>query len=242
MAKLIAEEATDLQKQMEESARQRKGKWIAGPSGVENLVMMGSLLALESHRVNLGLESDEIDLVEGWVEHVRELAGRHEVLDFDPESWACNKYHSDLNLLDFTKLRDHYRVPEGVRLIFPNKIDRPCSLPEEHITIMRDSFSCRMSLPFHPFFRAILRSYNIIMDILRSSSLSKFGLAGLAAKKIHLIEKTKSLDNDKKWILAELCLKCGEKDQDAPPASFDPRQTVLVPSALPQGLQIIVQK
>ncbi|KAL2557818.1 hypothetical protein Fot_02557 [Forsythia ovata] len=220
MAKLTAEEAIDLQKQREESTRQQKGKWIAGPSGVENLVMMGSLLARESHRVNLGLEPDEIDLVEGWVEHVRELAGRHEVLDFDPESWACIKYHSDLNLLDFTKLRDHYRVPEGVRLIFPNKIDRPCSLPEEHITIMSDSFSCGM----------------------RSSSLSKFGLAGLAAKKIHLMEKKKSSDNDKKWILAELCLKCGEKDQDAPPASFDPRQTVLVPSALPHGLQIIVQK
>ncbi|KAL2544522.1 Uncharacterized protein Fot_13755 [Forsythia ovata] len=82
----------------------------------------------------------------------------------------------------------------------------------------------------------------IAVDILGSSSLPKIGLAGLAAKKIPLVAKKKSSDNDQKRILAGLSLKDGEKDKDAPPASFDPRQTVLVPSASSQGLQIMVQK
>ncbi|KAL2493675.1 hypothetical protein Fot_37432 [Forsythia ovata] len=54
--------------------------------------------------------------------------------------------------------------------------------------------------------------------------------------------KTKSSDNDQKRILVGLSLKGREKDHDASPASSDPRQTVLVPSASPQGLQILVQK
>ncbi|KAL2474073.1 hypothetical protein Fot_49809 [Forsythia ovata] len=52
----------------------------------------------------------------------------------------------------------------------------------------------------------------------------------------------KSSDNDQKRILAGLSLKGGEKDKDVLPASSDPRQTVFVPSASSQGLQIMVQK
>ncbi|KAL2544575.1 hypothetical protein Fot_13808 [Forsythia ovata] len=74
------------------------------------------------------------------------------------------------------------------------------------------------------------------------SETDSIGLAGLAAKKIPPVAKKKSSDNDQKMILAGLSLKGGEKDKDAPPASSDPRQTVLVPSASSQGLQIMVQK
>ncbi|KAL2551845.1 uncharacterized protein Fot_05464 [Forsythia ovata] len=102
-----------------------------------------------------------MDLVEGWVEHVRELSRGHEDPDSDPKYWACNQYHSDVNLSDFTKLRYHYKVPEGIRLIFPNKADRPCSPPKGHIAIMNDALAYGMRLPLHLFFRAILRSYNV---------------------------------------------------------------------------------
>ncbi|KAL2489047.1 hypothetical protein Fot_42339 [Forsythia ovata] len=53
-----------------------------------------------------------MDLVEDWVEHVTELSRGHDDPDSDPENWACNQYHYDLSLADFTKLRDLYRVLE----------------------------------------------------------------------------------------------------------------------------------
>ncbi|KAL2557416.1 hypothetical protein Fot_02155 [Forsythia ovata] len=95
-----------------------------------------------THRVNLGFTLEEMDMVKGWVEHVKEISRGHEDHDFNLEYWACNQYPSEPNILDFTKLRDHYRVPEEVRLIFRNKKDRPCILPEEHVAIMSDAFSC----------------------------------------------------------------------------------------------------
>ncbi|KAL2509721.1 hypothetical protein Fot_33368 [Forsythia ovata] len=113
MAKLTVEEAADLQRQREESARQRKCKWMAGSSGVIESGDDGESISPRTHRVNLGLDPNEMDLVEGWIEHVRELLGEHEDPDSDPGSWACNQYHSDLSPADFTKLRDLYRVPEG---------------------------------------------------------------------------------------------------------------------------------
>ncbi|KAL2502283.1 hypothetical protein Fot_36131 [Forsythia ovata] len=80
------------------------------------------------------------------------------------------------------------------------------------------------------------------MCILGSSSLPKIGLAGLATKKILPVVKKKSSDNDQKKILFGLSLKSGEKDQDVPTVPSNPRQTVLVPSISPLGLQIMVQK
>ncbi|KAL2538434.1 hypothetical protein Fot_19825 [Forsythia ovata] len=149
-------------RQSEESARQRKGKGIAGPFGVVESGDDGESISPRTHRVNLGLDPKEMDLVEGWVEHVRELSGGHEDPDSDLGRWACNQYHSKLSLADFTKLRDLYRVPEGVRLIFPNRTNRTCSPPEGHVTITSDSFACGMRLSLHPFFKAILRSYNVL--------------------------------------------------------------------------------
>ncbi|KAL2553652.1 hypothetical protein Fot_07271 [Forsythia ovata] len=123
----------------------------------------GKSISRRTHRVNLGLDPKKMDLVEDWVEHVRELSGGHEDPDSHLGSWACSQYHSDLSFVDFTKLRDLYRVPEGVRLIFPNKTDILCSPPGGHVTIMRDAFTCGMRLPLHPFFRDILRSYNVYL-------------------------------------------------------------------------------
>ncbi|KAL2555527.1 uncharacterized protein Fot_00266 [Forsythia ovata] len=67
----------------------------------------------------------------------------------------------ELGMLNFTKIREKYRIPEGVRLIYPAKADRPCSPPLGHIAMMADAFECGMRLPLHPFFRAILHSYNL---------------------------------------------------------------------------------
>ncbi|KAL2552286.1 Uncharacterized protein Fot_05905 [Forsythia ovata] len=75
-----------------------------------------------------------------------------------------------------------------------------------------------------------------------SSSLPKIDLASLAAKKIPSVVKKKSSDNDQRRILAGLSLKGGEKNQDTLSTSTDPKQTSLVPTASPQGLQIMVQK
>ncbi|KAL2548012.1 uncharacterized protein Fot_09542 [Forsythia ovata] len=105
--------------------------------------------------------SDEMDRVEEWVEYIRVLSKGHKDPNFDLEYWACNKYSSKLNVFDFAKLRDKYKVPEGVKLIFPNKKERHCSSPEGHVAIMRDTFACGMRLPIYLFFRAILRSYNV---------------------------------------------------------------------------------
>ncbi|KAL2549645.1 hypothetical protein Fot_11175 [Forsythia ovata] len=84
MAKLMTEKAADMQKQMGESARQRKGKRIAGPSGAVESGSDGESISHRTHRVNLELTSDKMDLVEGWVEYVRELSGGHE--DIEAES------------------------------------------------------------------------------------------------------------------------------------------------------------
>ncbi|KAL2529159.1 uncharacterized protein Fot_21760 [Forsythia ovata] len=141
--------------------RQQKGKEVASLSEAVEFGGGRESVSPRTHRVNLGLNHKEMDLVEDWVEHVRELSGGHEDPDFVPEYWACNLYPSELNVLDFTKLRDHYRVLERVRLIFPNKKDRPWSPPEGHVTIMSDAFACGIRLSLHPFFRAILMSYNV---------------------------------------------------------------------------------
>ncbi|KAL2529820.1 hypothetical protein Fot_22421 [Forsythia ovata] len=197
MVKLTAEEATDLQRQMEESVRQRICKGITGPSKVVEFGDDGESISPRTHMVNLGLDPYEMDLVESWEGHVRELSRGHKEPDSDIERWACNQYHSDLSLVDFTKLRDLYRVLEG---------------PPKQIAVC----------------------------ILGSSSLPQFGLASLAAKKIPLMVQKKSSYNDQKRTLVGLSLNGGEKDQDVPTTTSDPRQTILVPSTSPQGLQIMV--
>ncbi|KAL2515686.1 hypothetical protein Fot_29657 [Forsythia ovata] len=104
--------------QKKKSLRQRKGKGIGNPFEAVESGGGGESVSPRTHRVNLGVNSKEMFLVEGWVDHVMELLEGHEDPDSDPESWACNQYHSDLSLSNFIKLRDHYRVPEGVRLFF----------------------------------------------------------------------------------------------------------------------------
>ncbi|KAL2545262.1 hypothetical protein Fot_14495 [Forsythia ovata] len=97
-----------------------------------------------------------IDRGKSWVEYVRELSGVHEDPESDPSYWACNKHPTKLSMSDFTKLRDKYRVPEGVRLIFPTKSDRHCNPPKGHVAVMSDAFDCGMRLALYLFFRAIL--------------------------------------------------------------------------------------
>ncbi|KAL2528220.1 hypothetical protein Fot_20821 [Forsythia ovata] len=111
--KATLEETVDLQKQKEESLTQQKVKGVAGPSGVVESSSDGESISPRTHMVNLGLAPEEMDRVEGWVEHARELSGEREDPKADLEYWACNQYPSELNLSDFTKLRDHYRMPKG---------------------------------------------------------------------------------------------------------------------------------
>ncbi|KAL2529160.1 hypothetical protein Fot_21761 [Forsythia ovata] len=66
--------------------------------------------------------------------------------------------------------------------------------------------------------------------LLRSSSLPKIGLASLAAKKIHLVMKKRSFDQDHKKNITGLSLKGREKDKNVVPTLIDFRQTFLVPT------------
>ncbi|KAL2538371.1 Chlorophyll a-b binding protein [Forsythia ovata] len=131
---------------------------VASSSGTAEPGGGGESISPRTQRVNLGLAPDEMDLVEGWVEYVRGLLGGHEDHEAESEDWACSEYPLDLNISDFTKLMDQYRISECVRLIHPNKTNRPCSLENSHVAIMSDSLACGMRLPLHPFFRAIIRS------------------------------------------------------------------------------------
>ncbi|KAL2557724.1 hypothetical protein Fot_02463 [Forsythia ovata] len=54
MAKLIAKEATDLQKQREESLTQQKVKWVAGPSDAVESSGDGEFISPRTYRVTLG--------------------------------------------------------------------------------------------------------------------------------------------------------------------------------------------
>ncbi|KAL2528745.1 Uncharacterized protein Fot_21346 [Forsythia ovata] len=160
-ARLTAEDVADLQKQIEESMRQQKGKGVDGPSESEESGGNRESVSPRTHAVNLGLTPDEIDLVEGWVEYDRELSRGHEDPKVGLEDWACSEYPSELSIPDFTRLRDQYRILDSVRLIDPNKTDRPCFPAEGYVAIMNDALACGMRLPYHRFFRAILRSYNL---------------------------------------------------------------------------------
>ncbi|KAL2494756.1 Uncharacterized protein Fot_38513 [Forsythia ovata] len=102
-----------------------------------------------------------MDQVDGWVDYVRDLSGGHEDPEFDLNYWTCNKYPSELNMSDFTKIRDKYRISERGRLIFYAKTDQPCNPHAGHVAMMSDAFKCGMRLSLHPFFRALLRSYNV---------------------------------------------------------------------------------
>ncbi|KAL2544576.1 uncharacterized protein Fot_13809 [Forsythia ovata] len=133
MARLTTKEAADLQKQREKSMRQQKGKGVAGPS----------------------------EAAESGGDRESELSRRHEDPEVGLEDWACSEYPSEHSIPDFTKLRDQYRIPDRVRLIHPNKTDRPCSPKKGYVAIMSDALACGMRLPYHHFFRAILRSYNL---------------------------------------------------------------------------------
>ncbi|KAL2505124.1 Uncharacterized protein Adt_20745 [Abeliophyllum distichum] len=90
-----------------------------------------------------------------------ELSGGHEDPKAELEDWACSEYPLEINISNFTKLRNQYRILECVRLIHLNKTDRPWSPGEGYVAIMSDARACRMRLHLHPFFRAILRSYNL---------------------------------------------------------------------------------
>ncbi|KAL2520853.1 hypothetical protein Fot_24799 [Forsythia ovata] len=111
-------------KRKEESTRQCKGKGIVGPSRAAESSGDGESISPRTHRVNLGLTFYKMDLVEGWVEYVGELSGGHEDPEAESEDWAYSEYSSKLNIPDFTKLRDQYRILKSVRLIHPNKTDR----------------------------------------------------------------------------------------------------------------------
>ncbi|KAL2494394.1 AH/BAR domain superfamily [Forsythia ovata] len=89
---------------------------------------------------------------------------------------------------DFTKVRSKCKIPNEIRLIFPSKADRPCDPPEGQIAVMSDAFKCGMRLSLHPFFRAILRSYN-------SSAEAKLNaVKALAAQSLVLIEEVEEWD------------------------------------------------
>ncbi|KAL2496002.1 Uncharacterized protein Fot_39759 [Forsythia ovata] len=111
----------------------------------------GESISPRTHWVNLGLKLVEMDLVEGRVEYVRKLSGGHEDPEVEPDDWACSEYPSDLNISDFTKLRDQYRILEYVKLIHPNKTDRPYSPADGHLAIMK--MFRRVSEQFTAMFR-----------------------------------------------------------------------------------------
>ncbi|KAL2558937.1 hypothetical protein Fot_03676 [Forsythia ovata] len=111
MANLTVEEAAGMQMQKEESLRQKKENGVVSPFGGISPREIGRV-SPRTHRVNLGLTSDEMDKVKGWVEYVRKLSRRLEDPESDPNYWACSKYPSELNISNFTKLRDQYRIPK----------------------------------------------------------------------------------------------------------------------------------
>ncbi|KAL2558133.1 hypothetical protein Fot_02872 [Forsythia ovata] len=132
---------------------------MAGPSKVMN--PCGGRISPRTHRVNIGLAPYEVDRVEKWVEYIRELSGGHEDPESDPSYWACSKYPTELSMSDFTKVMSKYRIPKEIRLIFPSKVDMPCDPSEGQIVVISDAFEYGMRLPMYPFFRALLRSYNV---------------------------------------------------------------------------------
>ncbi|KAL2551661.1 hypothetical protein Fot_05568 [Forsythia ovata] len=168
-------------------------------------------------------------MVEGWVEYVRELSGRHEDLEAEPKDWACSEYPSDLNIFDFTKLKDQYRISESVRLIHPNKTDRPCSpadgevsasfLTEKDLAVIGQLYSYRGD------FYGVIGSDHLFVkhNLMKKQGSSTLPKIGLAAKKITPVVKKKSSDNEQKRVLVGLSLKGGEKNQDVPPNPVDPR-------------------
>ncbi|KAL2551684.1 hypothetical protein Fot_05303 [Forsythia ovata] len=125
IAKLTAEEATNLQKQKEEITGRQKGKRIVGPFRAAESGGNGKSVIPKTHRVNLGLTPEEIDLVEGWVEYVRELSRGNEDPDAEPEKWTCSEYPSELSISNFNKLRGQYRILESVRDLPTLNKERP---------------------------------------------------------------------------------------------------------------------
>ncbi|KAL2558180.1 hypothetical protein Fot_02919 [Forsythia ovata] len=219
MAKLTLEEAADLQMQKKEGSRQKKGKWVAGPSKVMN--PCGGRISPRTHRVNLGLASDEEDRVEEWVEYIRELSEGHEDPESDPSYWACSKYPTELSMSNFTKVRNKYRIPEEIRLIFPSKADRPCDPVKEHIapsssaiTLLSNTGGVNSSS-----LRKKCSPNDLVLEITiprilshrRSNTLPKIDLAGLAAKKIPPVVRKKEADKNQKKELASLSLKSSEQ-------------------------------
>ncbi|KAL2502394.1 hypothetical protein Fot_36242 [Forsythia ovata] len=193
---------------------------MAGPSGVIESGNDGESINPRTHKVNLGLDPNEMDLVEGWIEHVRELSRGHEDSDSDPGSWAYGE--------PAERVKDWYCLtPKGTH--GPVITRHPSSIKHWRNQWLwaAGDWQC---------FPSDLVSEITVPQTLshqRSSTLPKSGLAGLAAKRIHSVVKNKSSDNDQKKILAGLSLKGGEKNQDVPPAPVDPRQTILAPTVLP---------
>ncbi|KAL2479116.1 hypothetical protein Fot_48130 [Forsythia ovata] len=112
--------------------------------------------------------------VDGWVSCVRELSRNHNDSAQDPSYWACNKYPSKLNISNSIKIRDKYRVPKGVRLIFSNQLDKPYSPPNGYMTVMSDAFECGMRLPLHLFSEPYSKvTMYVFLSCLQTSGLSQ---------------------------------------------------------------------
>ncbi|KAL2495641.1 hypothetical protein Fot_39398 [Forsythia ovata] len=93
-----------------------------------------------------------MDMVEEWVEYIRDLFEGHEDLEPDlPIGRAVNIQQNEREILNSKGSEADLLEQNGHALLSGNG----------QVAIMSDALACGMRLPLYPFFRAVLRSYNL---------------------------------------------------------------------------------
>ncbi|GMN60007.1 hypothetical protein TIFTF001_029094 [Ficus carica] len=83
-----------------------------------------------------------------------ELAG-------DRPVYTADYYTSAITLRYLAALRQEFSIPDDVDLVVPGPNDLPSRPPSGHIALSAEYFRAGLRLPFHPFLRRALTSFNV---------------------------------------------------------------------------------
>ncbi|KAL2553915.1 hypothetical protein Fot_07534 [Forsythia ovata] len=201
------------------------------PSGVVESSGDRESISPRTHRVNLGLALEEMDLVEGWVEHVREYReGMRSPTPIPNTGHVTRKVptffltEKDLAVISWLySFKDFYGVIGSDHLFV------------KHNLMKKQGNRLRLSSVLFVYLLLLVFSKTVFCGLFfGSSALPKIGLAGLATKKIPPVIKRSLLIMTKRGLLLDSASMV-EKKMTAASTSIDPKQTTLVPTILPRA-------
>ncbi|GMN65307.1 hypothetical protein TIFTF001_034381 [Ficus carica] len=80
----------------------------------------------------------------------------------DRPVYSVDYFTSTVSSLYLVALREEIVIPNYVELVVPGSNNLPSQPPPSYITLSAEFFRARLRLPFHPYLRQALTSFNVI--------------------------------------------------------------------------------